>query len=108
MAKTINVVVTDDIDGSRAAGTVTFTFNGQEYEIDLSEKNRVRLEKSLQPFIAAGRRAVVQRKTVRAARPAGPRIDRAAIRAWAAGQGLQVSERGRISAEVMSKYEAAH
>ena len=108
MAKTINVVVTDDIDGSPAAGTVTFAFSGQEYEIDLSQKNRVRMEKSLQPFIDAGRRAVAQRKTVRGVRPAGPRIDRAAIRAWAAGQGLQVSERGRISAEVMSKYEAAH
>ena len=71
MAKTINVVVTDDIDGSPAAGTVSFTFNGQEYEIDLSQKNRDRLEKSLQPFIDAGRRAVVQRKTTRAARPAG-------------------------------------
>jgi hypothetical protein len=30
------------------------------------------------------------------------------VRAWAAGQGLKVSERGRISAEVMSKYDAAH
>jgi hypothetical protein len=107
MAKKISVVVTDDVDGSPAAGTVTFAFSGQEYEIDLSQKNRARLEKSLQPFIDAGRRAVVQRKTARAAKAAGPRIDRAAIRAWAAGQGLQVSERGRISAEVMSKYEAA-
>ena len=107
MAKTVNIVVTDDLDGSTAAGTVSFTFNGQEYEIDLSEKNRGRLEKSLQPFIDAGRRTA-QRRTTRAARPAGPRIDRAAIRAWAAEQGLQVSERGRISAEVMSKYEAAH
>lgn len=107
MAKTVNIVVTDDVDGSPAAGTVSFTFNGQEYEIDLSEKNRGRLEKSLQPFIEAGRRTT-HRRAARAARPAGPRIDGAAIRAWAAGQGLQVSERGRISAEVMSKYDAAH
>jgi Lsr2 len=107
MAKTVNIVVTDDLDGSPAAGTVGFTFNGQEYEIDLSKKNRSKLEKSLQPFIDAGRRTA-HRGTARAARPAGPRIDRAAIRTWAAEQGLQVSERGRISAEVMSKYEAAH
>jgi hypothetical protein len=59
------------------------------------------------PFVDAGRR-IAQRRTSKAAWSAGPRINRAAVRAWAAGQGLQVSERGRISAEVMGKYEAAH
>jgi len=34
--------------------------------------------------------------------------DRAAIRAWAREAGLNVSARGRISAEIMSQYEAAH
>jgi hypothetical protein len=35
-------------------------------------------------------------------------VDRAAVRAWAQEAGLAVSERGRISAEVMNQYEAAH
>jgi hypothetical protein len=30
------------------------------------------------------------------------------IRAWARDEGLQVSERGRISADVIRQYEAAH
>jgi hypothetical protein len=107
MAKTVNVVVTDDIDGSLRAETVAFSFDGRSYEIDLGEKNRTRLEKSLEPFITAGRRTS-QRRVARTAQSAEPRIDRAAVRAWAATQGLKVSERGRISAEVMSKYEAAH
>jgi hypothetical protein len=107
MAKTVSVVVTDDLDGSPDAETVAFSFNGQSYEIDLSQKSIARLQKSLQPFTDAGRRPA-QRRTAKPARATGPRINLAAVRAWAAGQGLKVSERGRISAEVMSKYEAAH
>jgi hypothetical protein len=107
MAKTVSVVVTDDLDGSPEAETLAFSFDGQSYEIDLGKKNLENLQKSLQPFMDAGRRTA-QRRTAKAVRGAGPRIDRAAVRTWAADQGLQVSERGRISAEVMSKYEAAH
>ena len=107
MAKTVSVVVTDDLDGSPDAKTVAFGFDGHSYEIDLGKKNRARFQKSLQPFMDAGRRTA-HRKTAKAPRAAGSRTDRAAVRAWAAGQGLKVSERGRISAEVMSKYDAAH
>jgi Lsr2 len=107
MAKTVSVVVTDDLDGSPDAETVAFGFDGHSYEIDLGKKNRAKLEKSLQPFMEAGRKTAA-RKAAKAPRAAGPGIDRAAVRAWAAGQGLKVSERGRISAEVMSSYDAAH
>ena len=108
MAKTVSVVVTDDLDGSPAATTVAFSFDGHSYEIDLSAANQAKLEKALQPFVAAGRRTTAQRRPQQAARISSSRVDRAAVRAWAAERGLQVSERGRISAEVMSKYEAAH
>jgi Lsr2 len=107
MAKTVSVVVTDDLDGTPDAETVAFSVEGQSYEIDLGQKNLAKLQKSLQPFMDAGRRTAL-RKTARPTRGPGARIDRAAVRAWATAQGLQVSERGRISAEVMSKYEAAH
>ena len=107
MAKTVSVVISDDLDGSPGAETVTFGIEGHSYEIDLGEKNLAKFEKSLQPFMEAGRRTAA-RKSARAPRAAGSRTDRAAVRAWAAGQGLKVSERGRISAEVMSKYAAAH
>ena len=102
MAKTVKVVVTDDLDGSPGAERVPFSFGGQGYEIDLAPANRTRMQTTLQPYIDSGRR-VLQRKPTRTR----PREDLTAIRAWAAGQGLEVAERGRISAEVMSKYEAA-
>ena len=107
MAKTVSVVVTDDLDGSPAAGTAAFSFDGHNYEIDLSAANQARLEKALRPFIAAGRRTA-RRRPQQAAPTTPSRVDRPVVRAWAADHGLQVSQRGRISAEVMSKYEAAH
>jgi hypothetical protein len=107
MAKTVSVVISDDLDGSPDAETVSFGFDGHSYEIDLGKKNLAKLEKSLQPFMEAGRKTAA-RKAAKAPRGTGSRVDRAAVRTWAAGQGLKVSERGRISAEVMSKYEAAH
>ena len=43
----------------------------------------------------------------RGASPSGElRLNRAAVRAWARDAGLTISDRGRISAEVMSKYQA--
>lgn len=107
MAKTVTVVITDDLDGSTDAETVAFTFDGQGYEIDLAKKNIAKFQKSLQPFMDAGRRTSL-RRTVKGSRGGGAKVDRAAVRAWAATQGFKVSERGRISAEVLSKYEAAH
>jgi hypothetical protein len=107
MAKSVHVVVSDDLDGSEGAETVSFGYDGASYEIDLSEKNRTKLDKAFAPFIEHGRR-VTQRRRPSATRTAGPRIDRASIRTWAKGRGLRVSDRGRISAEVMQKYEASH
>src|ERR1700749_3991794 len=85
MAKTVSVVVTDDLDGSPNAETVAFSFNGQSYEIDLAEKNLAKFEKSLRPFMDAGRRAS-SRRTAKAGRASATRIDRAAVRTWAASQ----------------------
>ena len=107
MAKTVNVVITDDLDGSPGAETVSFGIDGHSYEIDLGQKNLAKLQKSLQPFIDAGRRTA-HRRAAKPARGAAPGADRAAVREWAASQGVKVSERGRLSAEVLTKYEAAH
>lgn len=104
MAKIVNTVVTDDLDGSPAAEAVSFSFDGLAYEIDLGPANRERMQKLLQPFIEAGRRVGGRRPS----RSASARLETAAIRTWALAQGLQVAERGRISADVVAKYKAAH
>jgi hypothetical protein len=107
MSKSVSVIVTDDLDGSENAETVAFGFDGVTYEVDLASKNRAKLEKALAPFIEAGRR-VPRTAARRGGRQGGASVDRGAVRAWAREQGLKVSERGRVSADIMQQYEAAH
>jgi hypothetical protein len=107
MSRSVSVIITDDLDGSANAETVSFGVGGVTYEIDLGTTNRARLEKVLVPFMEAGRRVPVSSRGG-AGRTGGGRADRTAVRTWAKAAGLTVSERGRISADVMRQYEAAH
>jgi len=107
MAKTVAVIVQDDLDGSDGAETVTFALDGMAYEIDLSKANRAKLESAVAPYIEAGRRITRGRRTS-ATRTTQQRFDRASVRTWARENGLKVSERGRISTELLEKYNSAH
>jgi len=103
MAKTIITQVTDDIDGTKNAETVAFSLGADQYTIDLSNKNRAKLEAALKPFIEAGTK--VSKRSSRNGTAAGGRSNRsasdnAAVRAWATRQGMEVSPRGRISKAV--------
>ena len=51
MAKSTITQITDDIDGSADAETVSFAFQGASYSIDLAAKNLDKLTKALAPFI---------------------------------------------------------
>ena len=48
------------------------------------------------------------RRLARGSRTAPDREQTAAIREWARSNGYEVSERGRLSATVLSAFEAAH
>jgi Lsr2 len=104
------VELTDDLDGGRAEGAVTFAWDGATYEIDLSKRNAAALEKALKPYISAARR--VRRPTTRrgagSSAQRGGRHDLGEVRAWARANGHDVSDRGRISAAVTEAYDAAH
>ena len=51
MAQRVSIVLTDDLDESPAAETVTFGLDGNTYEIDLSSANAARLRDALKPFM---------------------------------------------------------
>jgi len=49
------VMLIDDLGGSEGAETITYTVDGQQYEIDLSKKNAERFPSMLKEFIDASR-----------------------------------------------------
>ena len=84
MAQRVTVEMTDDIDGTEAAETIAFGVDGTAEH---------------------ARRTTGGRRSGRSHRD---RHRSPAVREWAKQQGIEVSERGRIPASVVSQYEQAH
>jgi hypothetical protein len=111
VAQKVQVTLVDDIDGSEASQTVKFGLDGREYEIDLNEKHADKLRKSMAAYVDSARRAGGRKvRGAGAAAAAGPvgKEQNQAIREWARKQGLKVSDRGRIPAELVVKFQEAH
>ena len=112
MAKQVITVLTDDLDGGDADRTIEFALDGVSYTIDLSEKNAGKLRKALDPYLAAGTRVGRTSANGRigsraAAAPIrSSREQNQAIREWAAKNGHDVSDRGRIPASVIAAFHA--
>jgi hypothetical protein len=113
MAQKVEVRLVDDLDGAAAEETVKFALDGTEYEIDLSNKHAHELRKHLDKFLSAGRRVGRMsgggRRGVAGSAGAGSASNRErnqAIRDWAKGKGLEVSDRGRISQDLVNQYNA--
>ena len=112
MARTVQVQLLDDIDGSQADETLSFALDGMNYEIDLNAKHAEKLRATLAKFVSKSRRlgrghVVATRRGRTGGTPA--RSDRAqnqATRDWAKSKGIEVSDRGRIPASVIERYEA--
>jgi len=111
MAQKVEVRLIDDKDGGSAAETVTFALDGVSYEIDLSEKNARKLRADLADWTSHARKTGGPRGSARRRSSGGgsaKRTDLSAVREWARANGHQVSDRGRISAEVQAAYDKAH
>jgi hypothetical protein len=112
MAQRFQVLLVCDLHGDETPGveTVNFSVDGASYEIDVCEAHATKLRDAFAPFVAAGRRAgrggggAGRRR--RGQRSSGG-VDPAAVRAWARSHNVAVSERGRISAEVLARYAAS-
>lgn len=108
MATQTTTQIFDDLDESPNATTVSFGYGGKELEIDLSKKNRAALDKALKPYVEAARTVHTKATGRAAATRKSSSADLAAIRTWAAENGINVSGRGRISAAVVAAYNADH
>lgn len=107
------VTLTDDLDGTKADRTVSFTIDGTSYEIDLSKRNANAFEKVLAPYVAAarsiGRRRAQGARGTRRAKGGAParRGGLATVREWARANGYEVSDRGRVPSAITDAYNAA-
>lgn len=93
------VTVTSDISGDEGASTVTYSVNGQQYSIDLTESEAKEFQEMLAPYIAVS--AVGKRR--------GPRLrstpeETATIRAWAESTGHALTPAGRVPAATRQAY----
>ncbi len=122
MAQRVVVELTDDLDGKPIPDgkgeTVRFGLDRQEYEIDLGEKNAKALRDAFSSYVTAARRVSgASRNASRGSGRAGAGrsaeagvrdYDPKAVRAWAEKQGLEVSQRGRVPAELVTKFQEAN
>lgn len=110
MASKTLVILEDDLDGGEADETVSFSLDGVSYEIDLSAKNAGKLRDALAGYVGASRRvggrAARGRAAGRTSRTGS--ANTADVREWARKKGYEVSERGRIPANIVEAYNAAH
>jgi hypothetical protein len=111
MAQKVQVLLVCDLHDGDVEGTETvgFALDGAAYEIDVCDKHGAALRNAFAPYVGAARRA--GRVATSARRGRSPKaVDRdrtVAIREWARKNGHKVSERGRLSAQVLAAYDAA-
>lgn len=116
MAQKVQVLLVCDLHDDETEGneTVTFALDGSSYEIDVCEEHAGALREDLASYVGAARRAGRttsggggQRKSSSKAFAREGSGNVSEVRDWARANGFEVSERGRISGQVLEAYEAA-
>lgn len=117
MAKRVNIELVDDFDPTKTADqTVEFALDGVTYAMDLSNENADKFRDELDKWIMVARKEGGRRRgrrpatTTTATTPANGNagLPLADIRAWAKKNGHTVATRGRVSAQIVREYNAAH
>jgi hypothetical protein len=111
MAQQVQTTTIDDLEKKRgrevpADETLTFGIEGKQYRIDLTTENADKLRRKFAPYTEVATRVSLNGGSK--PRPVSARNRSAEIRTWAKTQGFEVSHRGRIPAEIVTKYEASH
>jgi Lsr2 len=112
VAQKVQVLLTDDLDGSTAQETIRFKLDGTDYEIDLNKKNAKSLRDALGKYTAAARRTGPAARSASNGRRSrnsttGRDVNPRAVREWAAKNNIPVSARGRIPQDLLAQFKAA-
>ena len=111
VTKAIVAHLVDDHESDVATETVDFSYRGVRYQVDLTAADARAMDQALAPYVDAARRVgstprpAPRRTAARLPNDAPAARD---IRAWAVAEGITISERGRVSAEVVRRYQEAH
>lgn len=124
VAKRVFTELVDDIDGSvisdESGETIEFAVSGVEYSIDLKSKNATEFHRKLDYYIEHATRVGGRRRRASAASKASAAAQSSsapakrdpaqtrAIRQWASDQGYEINDRGRIPADIVEAFDAAH
>jgi Lsr2 len=117
MAQKVIRKFVDDIDGSPAERTFTFTVDGTHYEIDLSSENIKEFNDAIAGFVESARKVKGGgngRRTRKVSTSSGisgsgrSREQTQAVREWARRQGHSINDRGRIPASIQQAFDQAH
>lgn len=104
MAQKVIVSLIDDLDGSDASETVSFSIDGSTFEMELNKANAEELRNVMAPYRSAARKLSGQRSPKL---PKQATSDTAAVRKWADDNNIPVNPRGRIRMDVLERYAAA-
>ena len=104
MSSKVVVLLEDDVDGTRADETIEFGIDGTTYAIDLNDQNAKKLRGALDGYVSKARKVSGRRST---SRKASSGVDLRAVRAWAASNGVELANRGRVPASVLEQFRAA-
>lgn len=111
MAQKVSVTFACDYDDKAIAEgqhrARRFSLDGREYEIDLCVKHSQKFDEAVRKYADHARRASARPGRTKR-RTTAHRQHSAAIRTWAKQSGIAVSDRGRIPADVVTRYEAKH
>ena len=108
MARKIQTLFIDDLDGGEADSTVRFGLDGADYEIDLSTEHARALRDALERYVTAARRSGGARRPARSGTKApAAGLNTTEVREWAKAQGIEIKDRGRVPADVVARFKAA-
>ena len=109
MQRTTVTVICDLPEGHTGepdANTVTFSLDGKTYEMDLCPPHERALRAGLEPFVELARKTTIGLPKPKRSMASRRRSGR--IRDWARRNGIDIEDRGRLPAQIVEKYEAAH
>jgi hypothetical protein len=118
MAQRTVVRLVSDLSGEELVEgegrTIRFSYDGAEYTIDLTTEEAEQFDEVMADYIDAatvvGGRRSSSRRSRRGSSSSGgsSKEELGNIRAWARANGYEISDRGRIRAEIVEAYHAAN